>query len=597
MRWPDLSTLTRGLRASFLRFPLPCAFSLLLTALLVFLAESDFRDSEGYFRPIFLLALGFVLSLLIDLVAEAWASPTARRAALQLGGLLCLGAYGFWLLPESPDAARPTFWYSYFILLFALHLAIALTPVIAGHTSLRLWRFNLTCFLRYFFSSVNAALLFGGLALAILSVDKLFDIGIDDSAYLQLWFICAFAAHPLLFLGGIASPHTETAEETFPKPLRFTLCFIGLPVIGIYLLILYAYVLKIALQWSWPNGWVAMPIFILAVISLLTFALSLPLAEKDGWARRFHRWLFPLLLPLAIVLFLALQVRLGDYGMTINRYLGLGLALWLFALSLAYVIRPRLKIFWMPLSLLAVALFAIAGGPLGAFGWSERSQTQRLQELAGRIGIAPSVQWTPATVPTDPDDVREFRSALRYTIENFGPASLESELTGFFERYPKMVTQNPRRSSELSNKIMNWLDLNDADRPNIQFYHRGDALLTGGHDWMLQYNFSGYRGGKGQSHVFKLGDDSVEFLAHAPSGILEITVNDSPLTTVDLTAWAASVSAAYTENPSESMVPLTFDGGAAGWSFFFVLTHARLDGSGTNFESANLTVFVSAPTK
>lgn len=66
----------------------------------------------------------------------------------------------------------------------------------------------------------------------------------------------------------------------------------------LYLLILYAYVTKILLQWSWPNGWVAMPIFALGVISLLTYVLSLPLSKTENWARLYHRWLFRLLLPI-----------------------------------------------------------------------------------------------------------------------------------------------------------------------------------------------------------------------------------------------------------------------------------------------------------
>ncbi|MFP4068792.1 MAG: hypothetical protein ACLFVC_01300 [Opitutales bacterium] len=76
------------------------------------------------------------------------------------------------------------------------------------------------------------------------------------------------------------------------------------------------------------------PIFILAVISLLTHVLSVPLAKGEAWSRSYNRWLFRLLLPLAIVLFLALQVRLGEYGMTINRYLGLALAVSLFGICL-----------------------------------------------------------------------------------------------------------------------------------------------------------------------------------------------------------------------------------------------------------------------
>ena len=138
-----------------------------------------------------------------------------------------------------------------------------------------------------------AALLYAGLALAIVSVDKLFNLKIDEEIYLQLWFVCAFAAHPLLFLGGIPQIRTLDENSSFPKPLRFSLRFIALPLVALYLLILYAYVGKMALQLSWPDGWVAMPIFILAVVGLLAFVLSLPLSKTETLGHTLPQMAFP----------------------------------------------------------------------------------------------------------------------------------------------------------------------------------------------------------------------------------------------------------------------------------------------------------------
>ena len=565
--------------------------------MLVASIDAGFRDDSSLLRFAILGALGFALSLLIDLISEARIISEKIRLTAQSAGVAALVCYSLFTMPGSLEDARPPFWYGYFILIFAIHLGIALVPTLARADGQALWRFNLSCFLRFFFSSINAALLFIGLALALLSVDKLFELGLDDQLYPQLWVLCAFLAHPLLTLSGIPHPATPGEEDEFPKPLRFTLSFIGLPIIAIYLLILYAYVLKIGLQWAWPNGWVAMPIFILAVISLLSFALSLPLADKANWARRFHRWIFPALWPLSIVLFLALQVRLSEYGMTVNRYLGLALAVWLFALSSAYLIRPKLPILWMPLSLLAVVLFSIGSGPLSAFGWTLRSQTARLHDLGNAIGIVRNGQWAPSAASMDPSKAREFRDVLRYTIENFGASPLETELAGFYAQDPNLDPNSNRNAAYQSAKIANWLGLSDDFLAPIQFYHRGKVLPTGGHEWALNFNLYGSRRDRNQSQRFDVADDALELVSDSGQQTLKIIVDDVVLETVDLSLWAHAVAEAYGDGQTEDRPPLTFTTEVDGWSFYFVLTHARLRPDKVSIQSAHMSIFITAPQK
>ncbi|MFP4156368.1 MAG: DUF4153 domain-containing protein [Opitutales bacterium] len=595
LRLPDFAAITQALRASVVRFPLPCLFAVLVSALLVASIESGFDGDSDLLRFAFLGALGFTLSLLIDLIAEARAADERGRLIAQAAGILGLALYSQFTMPLSLENSRPPFWYGYLILIFAMHLGIALVPALARADGQGLWRFNLSCFLRFFFSAINAALLFAGLALALLSVDKLFELGFDDRLYPQLWVLCAFLAHPLLCLSGIPRPGISGPEDEFPKLLRFTLAFIGLPIVAVYLLILYAYVLKIGLQWTWPNGWVAMPIFILAVISLLSFALSLPLADRATWARRFHRWLFPALFPLSIVLFLALQVRLGEYGMTMNRYLGLALAIWLFGLSLAYLIRPKLPILWMPLSLLAVALFSISSGPLSASAWTLRSQTERLQDLGEAMGIVQQDQWVPAPGSLEASDARAFQDVLRYLLENFGADPLETELAGFYEKYPNARSNSIRRTHSLSRKITNWLGLSEGLLQPIQYYHRSRVLATGGHEWSLDFNLHGYRNNRDQRRQFEIEGHDLEFVSDVHEQTLELFVNEVRIDTVDLSQWAAAVAEAYGDGGAKEESPLSFTTDADGWSFHFVLAQIRLKPDGASIHSAHLKVFLTPP--
>ncbi|MEO0509450.1 MAG: DUF4153 domain-containing protein [Verrucomicrobiota bacterium] len=593
MRLPTLQTISLGLRATFVRFPIPTSVAALTTALLVLAIGEDFDESH-IFRLAFLTGLGFVASLLCDLVAEARGASGRNRLIGHTGILILLLLYGRFFMPEFLDEARPPFWYGYFILLFALHLGIALVPAIGKSGSEKLWRFNLNCFLRYFFSSVNAALLFGGLALALLSVDKLFELGLDDELYPQLWVICALFAHPMLFLSGL--PRIDSPEEAtdFPKPLRFSLCFIGLPLVALYLLILYAYIAKIGIQWSWPNGWVAMPIFVLAVISLLTFVLSLPLPKTENWARFFHRWLFRALLPLSVVLFLALQVRLGDYGMTINRYLGLALAVWLFGLSLAYIIRPALKIAWMPFSLLLIALLSIYSGPIGAFGWSERAQMGRIQNMAEEFGVLKNGILVPSTGDFESERVAELQSALRYLFENFGPQPLEAELAGFYKENNQSDFSS-KRSYNMTSRVMKYLELNDklsGSRKN--FYANRNVMPTHGHEWMVDLDVYSYRNNETSRSVTVDGRELL-FTTNLEESRLTITADGTSIIEIDTNEWANELHDRIKTSGPDQTEPVFWQANAGDWAFTFGCTNAQLNSQGDRFQSARFTIFLTLP--
>jgi hypothetical protein len=586
-----LTTLSEGLRATVLRFPAPTLFAAITTALLALSIDDGFDDSM-FFRSAFLSGLGFIASLLSDLIAEARGGSGRARFAGQAFAIVLLILYSSFSMPEVLDNAAPPFWYRYFILLFCLHLAIALVPTLAVGGFALLWRFNLSCFLRYFFSTVNAALLFVGLALALLSVDKLFELDIADEFYPQVWVICAFFAHPLLFLGGLPRLSELKDDCDFPKALRFSLLFIGLPLVALYLVILYAYIAKIGIQWSWPNGWVAMPIFLLAVISLLTFLLSLPLPKTENWARVYHHWLFRLLLPLSIVLFMALQVRLSDYGMTINRYLGLALAVWLFGISLTYILRPALKVGWMPFSLLIVALFSIHAGSMGAFSWSERAQVERVRSMAAQMSVAKNGIFLPTSEAQEKGTVEDFKSALRYVLRNFGPRPLETELSQFFE--DRKIKIDYRRSDYfVTNQIIQYLDLDDDLKENSSYYRlSNNALQTYGHDWMVDYNVY-LSGSRERIDSYKLGD--IKLQIRQSKNQLEIMQEERVLIRIDTTEWVTAIEEAILAEGTNQSEPLVWNREADDWRFSFVLSNARIDTKKHRLQNLGLSIFISPP--
>jgi hypothetical protein len=89
--------------------------------------------------------------------------------------------------------------------------------------------------------------------------------------------------------------------------------------------------------------------------------------------------------PLIAMLFIAIFMRVTDYGITINRYIIILLGVWLTILC-AYFIVGKNNIKFIPVSL-CVMILLMSFGPWSMFSISERSQANRLENLLEEYGI------------------------------------------------------------------------------------------------------------------------------------------------------------------------------------------------------------------
>ena len=100
--------------------------------------------------------------------------------------------------------------------------------------------------------------LYIGLSLALLAVDKLFNAHINGKVYLRLLIIIAGLFNTWFFLSGVPKNVSDISEKIiYPKGLKVFTQFVLIPLISIYLVILYAYMFKIIFTWNIPKGWVS----------------------------------------------------------------------------------------------------------------------------------------------------------------------------------------------------------------------------------------------------------------------------------------------------------------------------------------------------
>ena len=122
------------------------------------------------------------------------------------------------------------------------------------------WEFNRILFQRILQSVLFSTILFAGLAIALWAVQSLLGVKVDWKAYYFLFLSVAFLFNTWFFLAGVPSDWQELESDyEYPAGLRMFVQFILLPLVTLYVMILYGYLVKILIIREWPRGnhWLA----------------------------------------------------------------------------------------------------------------------------------------------------------------------------------------------------------------------------------------------------------------------------------------------------------------------------------------------------
>ena len=370
-------------------------------------------------------ALGMPLFFSLRLLRER--VDRLSRWPIEIVGILLLA---LWVMtqPPRPYEAPSIVVIRWLLLLAALHFFAAVSPFVGHNQPNGFWQFNRRLFLRFALATLYTGVLTAGLELALFSADKLFALKLSK-AYGDLWFIMVGLFHPTFFLSGVPGDvNALDADEQYPRGLKAFTQFALAPLVAVYTAILYTYAVKIILVRTWPNGWVALPVLLLAGIGILSFLLLYPLRRRES--ERWARWYmvnFPrALAPLSLLLLLAVHVRIREYGVTEPRYLGTVLGFWILVWTLVFVTRPNVGIRWIPSSLAAICLLA-AFGPWSAGAISKASQLRRLEKMLQAHGLWKDghAQIANEKIDLSARESTDFRSTLTYLVEMHGGSTVQ----------------------------------------------------------------------------------------------------------------------------------------------------------------------------
>jgi hypothetical protein len=370
------------LAASIRRFPLATLAAVFFASCWILMIHEVLgREPDHYGRLTYGGFAGFFLLLGLGLVFE-----TRRWSRLLhlVTALLAVGVLAGWLVLAGTELGLP-----HVLLGCALVGFCIIAPALGGAGNDALWRFNQQSFFGFGIAGIAVGLFQLGIAAISFSIAELFKISGSEKIFFDLSVVVLALFWPLYSITFM--PRLPLSEERMPQvpgPLAFVLSYVALPILLLYGVVIASYGLRLLGIGATPKSSVSWMIIGFATAGIALRFLLHPLRLQGNLlVRLFCRHFYLLLLPYLALLFWALAIRIGAYGVTEMRYLALLGGLWATGLSVhALISRHDFKLGTAPAAL--VVLLVLAGlGPWSAESIGYGSQKGRLEQNLSTLGL------------------------------------------------------------------------------------------------------------------------------------------------------------------------------------------------------------------
>lgn len=225
------------------------------------------------------------------------------------------------------------------------------------HNDIDLWFSDLNIV-----SSGAVALIFSGalcLGIAAIfgSLQYLFDLHINREYMTDIVWIVMGIGWTTTFLAR-TTHHTIT---DYPKLLELFAKYILTGLIGIYALILLSYAVKIIFTGVWPKGMVVYMVIGYFILGFATTLILYPLQHEPEKSRitTFSKRFYITSLPILVLWFFSLKIRVDQYGWTIKRYMVVALLLLFITLGISNIMSKKYRTSWLILTIMIYGVIVL----------------------------------------------------------------------------------------------------------------------------------------------------------------------------------------------------------------------------------------------
>lgn len=404
--------LTAKLASSTRRFPEAILFAAATVAVLICLNHLDAGYSkekkELLTRIAMVLALGIPLFLSVKVLYERL--PDLKKGvkiAIYVGALAGPVLYYLFLLKDLNMVSITR----YIALNISFYFTFAFIPYFISKPNYELYVAKL--FTGFFITYLYSLTLYAGLAAILSTIDILFEVNISEKLYFDIFLVVAGVFAPAFFLSDVPEYGRQLHIEDYSKILKGLLLYIVLPLIVAYSSILYVYFGKILISGEWPRGIVANLVLWYSLLSTMVIFFIYPLRGTSQWARIFTAFFPVLILPLLVMMFVALGIRINAYGITENRYFVMVGGLWVTGCMIYFIFARNPRNVLIAVSIAAIAALSVTG-PWSCYSVSKLSQNMRFEKILNRNGMLKDGSIVKPSGDIPLEDKRELSAIIRY---------------------------------------------------------------------------------------------------------------------------------------------------------------------------------------
>ena len=523
----------QNVQSTIARFPVPVTLSIIGTVISLLLLHNN--DTDTISRLFYTLALAFPLSIAVTLLSER-----NNKKALNFsifGAFIVL--YYFFIGKNLFTVEYDTYRIQYVLWILASVFLVTFIPYVKkiSSTVLGFWQYNQRILYALLATAFYSAAIYAGLSIALFAVNTLFDLNIDGIRWAELGTLIFGLFSTTFFLARF--PHAEESAIEYPKELRMFSFYVLVPLVAIYVLILYSYSGKIILSQEWPKGIISSMILGFSMLGICTYALLYPLIRLDELLQKISRWFFVALLPQIVVLFLAVKLRIDEYAITEQRYFVVIFGVWLLVISLYFIFGKNKDIRTIPLSL-CILIACISFGPWGAFQVSRDSQVQRIEGILVRNNMLVDGKIASTTTPISFKDRQEISEIILYLNQNHGLETIQPWFTQDLQ-----ATENHHEKAKRATELLG-INFIDTYQNETNYYFTSNtgkegtsqALKVTGYDYLVQdtYNATVLNGA---SYKFIFATTTLEYV---------VLKNDSEIARFPVKPLIERLIAEYTES-------------------------------------------------
>ncbi|MDD5601318.1 MAG: DUF4153 domain-containing protein [Actinomycetota bacterium] len=408
----SIKKLSTSLYNSIRRFPVTIALGVIVAVMAIFQVHwENISDSTRTLLTNLqmIFAMGIPLSACIGILFERFKNIKPYfRALICLAGAAFLILYYF-TLPEEINTISMT---RYAAINIALYLCFIFIPYLPKIKNFEMYVIKL--FTRFIITVVYSGVIYAGICVIIFTIDKLlFEFNASGLVYSDAFFLVAGTFGICFFLAGVPAAGEELDKNDYPSILKILVLYILIPMLSIYTLILYIYFLKILITLQWPEGVVTNLVLWYSIVGTAVLFFVSPLKDSVKWVKYFISWFSKLILPLIVMMFVSMGIRISAYGITENRYYVLVMGVWLAAIMIYYSLKKSPNSIILPVSLAIIAVLSVVG-PWSSFSVSEYSQNKRLEAILTKYDMIENNEITRAKTELSTADKIEITEIISY---------------------------------------------------------------------------------------------------------------------------------------------------------------------------------------